>query len=199
MGGACITDLLGYPYTRGMVDKRSCSLRTLGSSQLETGSRYALCNPRYLPYPCSTHDTECNADGCWICSDDGVCRCCAGYPPGQFGRLRGSGTVNLNPIFIISGCVSQITPEYQCGRTNAHTTFDAVDGGAVRVQADVDRDVLLFKVPLARQKLPIRYWHGLGRCGGQSHQSGQRRDTDRAKHGQDFLPKAPHVGPKRIA
>jgi hypothetical protein len=45
MGSARITDLLGYPYTRGMVDKRSCSLRTLGSSQLETSYSYALCNP----------------------------------------------------------------------------------------------------------------------------------------------------------
>jgi hypothetical protein len=103
MGSARITDLLGYPYTRGMVDKRSCSLRTLGGSQLETSYSYALCNPRYLPYPCSTNETECDADGCWICADNCVCRCCAGYPPGQFGRLRGSGTVSLNPLSLHTG------------------------------------------------------------------------------------------------
>lgn len=84
-------------------------------------------------------------------------------------------------------------------RADADTTSDAVDGGAVRVQADVDRDAFLFKVVLAHEKLPIGYEPGLGRCGGHCQQSNQRKGTDQAKHSHDFLSKAPHVGPKRIA
>lgn len=76
---------------------------------------------------------------------------------------------------------------------------DLVTGGTVYVEIDVHLQACFLEVVLAHQKLPLRYRHGLGRCGGHSHQSSQLRDTDQANRRHDLLPKAPHVGPKRIA
>lgn len=85
MGSTSITHLLGYPYTRGVVGERSCGLRALGSSQLETGDRGSVCRPRNLPRACGHRQPECDADRRQLRADDRLRRRWAGCPQGQHG------------------------------------------------------------------------------------------------------------------